>query len=457
MQNTKEENEENFNLLLKINSAEDLLLTDEDTGEQVYAPINVNDVVIYKRETDHLFNEINHAISEIKYYSEKHIHIDYLFCIYQTLSIEMADYLNLVHTIHKKMYISIYKNYSEDILFIYREKLECVLGKFEYLVCQPIDTDPTYFYQFPNESDLRVLAGNNAKVITYDIIQLCPKEMVSSGLKLSLDNLLTYIDQIKHTISALSHLEDFRSEHEKAIIYHYIKKQYDDNNLPQHIERVVKRRNKYFDVRRLDANKVSLSSKMDETVDKYNQNPLCLMWYENYFIDDSPEELLASGLCQKQALPDDFNKLFMFQGEFENLRNAIAKADEFERLGDSFFVNWVDPVKLENKLKFWIKGNIDTQQKWYIVWCMMRYTFHIIRDDQDKNAFAARMNLMFPDAEKKCVVESFRKQETQKNHNRHFSEWLEGSDPDYHTAQDLYYKLAKMEDYKRSIGVDIGK
>ncbi len=50
----------------------------------------------------------------------------------------------------------------------------------------------------------------------------------------------------------------------------------------------------------------------------------------------------------------------------------------------------------------------------------MRYTFHIIRDDQDKAAFAARMNLMFPDAEKKCVVGSFRKQETQKNHNRHY-------------------------------------
>lgn len=75
----------------------------------------------------------------------------------------------------------------------------------------------------------------------------------------------------------------------------------------------------------------------------------------------------------------------------------------------------------------------------------------MVRDNQDKAAFAARMNLMFPDAEKKCVVESFRKQETQKYHNHHFSEWLEGSDPDYHTAQDLYYKLKKMEDYKRSI------
>ena len=450
MQNTSEENEESFNLLLKINSAEDLLLTDEDTGEQVYAPINVNDVVIYKRETNHLFNEINHAISEIKYYSEKHIHIDYLFCIYQTLSIEMADYLNLVHTIHKKMYISIYKNYSEDILFIYREKLECVLGKFEYLVCQPIDTDPTYFYQFPNESDLRVLAGNNAKVITYDIIQPCPKEMVSSGLKLSLDNLLTYIDQIKHTISALSHLEDFRSEHEKAIIYHYIKKQYDDNTLPKHLEKEVRKTQLYFEDRRMETNKANLSIHMNRIVDKYYSCSLCKLWYDNRYLEDTPNEMLVCELCQKQALPDDFNKLFMFQGEFENLRNAIAKADEFEKLGDSFFANWVDPVKLEEKLRFWIKGNIVSQQKWYIVWCLMKYTFHIIKDDQDKKDFEKRMNLMFPDAQKKCISESFRKLETQMNHNLHFANWLMDTDPDYSLARELYEKLKVIEEYKRT-------
>ena len=81
----------------------------------------------------------------------------------------------------------------------------------------------------------------------------------------------------------------------------------------------------------------------------------------------------------------------------------------------------------------------------------MKYTFHMVRDNQDKAAFAARMNLMFPDAEKKCVVESFRKQETQKNHNHHFSEWLAESDPDYNTAQSLYEKLKKTEEYNRSI------
>ena len=450
MQNTKEEIEESFNLLLKINTAGDLLLTDEDTGDQVYAPINANDVVIYKRETNHLCNEINHAISEIKYYSDKHIRIDYLFYIYQTLEKEMSDYLNLVHTLHKKMYISIYKNYRDDILVIYREKLECALGDFEHLVCHPIETDSAYFYKFPNVKDLRVQAGNNAKVITYDMIQPCLKEMVSSGLKLSLKNTLTSIDQIKHTISALSHLEDFRSVHEKAIIYHYIKKQYDDNTLPKHLEKEVRKTQLYFEDRRMETNKANLSIRMNRIVDKYYSCSLCKLWYDNRYLEDTPNEMLVCELCQKQALPDDFNKLFMFQGEFENLRNAIAKADEFERLGDSFFANWVDPVKLEEKLRFWIKGNIVSQQKWYIVWCLMKYTFHIIKDNQDKKDFEKRMNLMFPDAQKKCISESFRKLETQMNHNLHFANWLMDTDPDYSLARELYEKLKVIEEYKRT-------
>ena len=102
-------------------------------------------------------------------------------------------------------------------------------------------------------------------------------------------------------------------------------------------------------------------------------------------------------------------------------------------------------------LKFWIKGNIKKQQDWYVVWCLMKYTFHMVKEGKDMNAFAARMNLMFPEVEKKCVVESFRKQETLLNHNRHFSEWLAESDHDYKMAHELYCKLKKTEDYKRSI------
>lgn len=43
------------------------------------------------------------------------------------------------------------------------------------------------------------------------------------------------------------------------------------------------------------------------------------------------------------------------------------------------------------------------------------------------------------------------------NHNRSFDEWLAESDPDYHIAQELYYKLEKRGEFMRSFGVDIGK
>ena len=168
-------------------------------------------------------------------------------------------------------------------------------------------------------------------------------------------------------------------------------------------------------------------------------------------VPEDEEEELVRTLVREQALPEDFETLFKYQGEHKMWEAEIARADDFERNSDSFFVNWVDSIKLEEKLKFWIKGNITSQQSWYIVWCLMKYTFHMVRDNQDKAAFAARMNLMFPDAEKKCVVESFRKQETQMNHNRPFDKWLKDSDPDYHTAQSLYEKLKKTEEYNRSI------
>lgn len=201
---------------------------------------------------------------------------------------------------------------------------------------------------------------------------------------------------------------------------------------------------------------MSLQKVMSEVEGKFNNYTLCSIWFNNVEDEENEEELVHM-LVREEASPGDFENLFMYQGEHDMLAVEIARADEYERNGDSFFANWVDPAKLKKRLEFWLKGNITKQQDWYIVWCLMKYTFHMVKEDKDKSAFAARMNLMFPEVEKRCVVESFRKQETQMNHNRHFSEWLEGSDPDYHTAQELYYKLEKKDGYMRSFGVDIGK
>ena len=100
-------------------------------------------------------------------------------------------------------------------------------------------------------------------------------------------------------------------------------------------------------------------------------------------------------------------------------------------------------------MRFWIKANIKTKQQWYIVWCMMKYTFNMIREGQEKSDFAKRMNQMFGDVEVACEVNSFRRLENKLNHNRHFSYWTKESDPDYSIAESLYQKLKNKENFTR--------
>lgn len=79
----------------------------------------------------------------------------------------------------------------------------------------------------------------------------------------------------------------------------------------------------------------------------------------------------------------------------------------------------------------------------------MKYSFDIIREGQDKSDFAVRMNLMFKDAEVKCEVESFRKQENKMNHNKHFFYWHKETDLDYSIAESLYSKLKEKDRYRK--------
>ena len=79
----------------------------------------------------------------------------------------------------------------------------------------------------------------------------------------------------------------------------------------------------------------------------------------------------------------------------------------------------------------------------------MKYSFDMIRENQDKNDFAERMESMFKDVEVKCVVNSFRRQEHKLNHNKHFSKWFKDTDPDYPIAESLFRKLKFKDRYRR--------
>ena len=54
-----------YGVRLKIKSEEDLFVIDEATGAKKYTPITMEDVVQFKRETEHLCKEIQYAIVTI--------------------------------------------------------------------------------------------------------------------------------------------------------------------------------------------------------------------------------------------------------------------------------------------------------------------------------------------------------------------------------------------------------
>ena len=444
-------NDNRYVFLLKITSEEDLLVKDEATGEMKYSPATMNDVDQFKKEAVHLSKEIFHAIEEFKWNAGKHKGLTYYYHIYQDLAEQLADFLKYIHSLQKKVYITIYKSYDIELMAIYKEVLEKVLNDIQVIAQKHADylLDVEEYGQMPSAKDIfkqcvkqEVPAGTDLS--TYESHY---KNYVSTGLKLALEKTIATVTRIYIDFNDLCRTRFSRTDQEAVIIYHYIKRDFDEHVLPAHLEHEAKVQKRHMESRRIAFTTDNLQKVMDGVEDKFNTHTLCSVWF--YYAED--EEELVHTLVGEQASPEDFVTLFKYQGEHKMWEEKIAQADDYEHHGDSFFANWVDPFKLEKMLKFWIKGNMTKQQNWYIVWCLMKYTFHMVREDKDKTAFAARMNLMFPDVEKKCVVDSFRKQETQKNHNLHFSEWLSESDHDYDMAYELYCKLKKTEDYKRSI------
>ena len=427
-----------YNDLLQIKTEDDLLVMDEATGVRKYIPITITDVNLFKREIEILCKELQHVIDDSKWFAVKHNRLTHYFCIYQTLTEYLTDFLETVHSLHKKVYISIYKCYDDEIMQIFTESLEPIFRELQVIARKHLNFFPDLenYEQIPD---------------AFSLFKPCHENYISMGLTMSVKECLRLIDQISKDVLSIYQTRLKRSHHEGCIIYRHIKRMFDESFLSEHLHHVARVKKHHLESRRIGYNTESLRKVLDDTMGAYGNYKLCAYWNDNYIQEEEDMEEFVYILSKEKASPQEFETLFKYLGEYKMWEDEIAKADDYERHGDPFFVNWVDPVKLEEKLKFWIKGNIVSQQKWYIVWCLMKYTFRIIRDDQDKNAFADRMNLMFPDAEKKCISNSFRRMENIMNHNKDFAEWHKNTDPDYKITLTLYDKLKNTEEYKRTI------
>lgn len=435
--------EDEYFKLLKIESEDDLFRNKAENKSYIY--VTSKDKNEFVEDTKHMCIVTRFVIDEMKWLimnkcTEFKQYQDVLALFYKHLEF----YLKKLKIYHNKVYVSIYTGFVNDVQYEYEAKLQPLFNEYRNIeinrnedniwdLAELVASDGNTSCSNPVKNKAE---GNDIDVFYHDLFK---------GIIGSLGNLIM---EVEFVVSAIYHTRIFRDKVEESIIYNYIKKSFDENHLEAHLALKKREYQQYLEDRRMPMSIAFLRKKLDDLEQSYYNYTLYCIFKESERLVEEVEEL-AYKLSRAEAKPDDFERLFKFLGERKMLKDEIAKMDDLERKGDPLFAPWVDAIKLEEYLRHWIKANITTQEKWYIVWCLMKYTFEMIRDNCGKDEFADRMTLMFPDAEKKCAVESFRKQESKLNHNHHFSEWISGKGTDYVIAKGLYEKLKNKNAYNR--------
>ena len=437
---------------MKIASEEDLLTLDANTGEKLYRAFTPEDFRRFETATINMREEAQWVIDEInRHISNRRTALKYVFHVAQILSTSLDEYRQLVKDLRHKAYVTLYNIYDARLEQMWQSQLKSTLGKIVALG-EKIQTNLMDFTEScPASVFEKIVRASGPQEepgmmpADYEGLKSLAVERMTESMRF----VISIAEEIEMWITDLCGTRKVRSAPEEAIIYRFLQKEFEETRQDAHLARVEKQHHHDLFDRKAEANMNLLQILLDKTVSHYNVLEICKLWSNRYRLGIEETEAFAHELSRHAFTKEDFEELFKYQAEHKMLTEMISKRNEYERHGDPLFVNWVDPYKLENVLRFWIKANIKTKQQWYIVWCMMKYTFNMIREGQEKSDFAKRMNQMFEEAEVACNVESFRKQENKLNHNRHFSLWQKGTDPDYLTAESLFRKLKEADYYRR--------
>ena len=437
---------------VKIALEEDLLTLDASTGEKFYRPFTPEDFRRFETETIHVREEAQWIIDEInRHIGNRRTALKYVFHVAQILSTSLDTYRQLVKDLRSKAYVTIYYIYDKKVEQMWQDQLKPTLGEI-------------------------VALGEKIQTNLMDLTESCPASVFEKivrasgpqeepgmmpddyeGLKTlavkrmteSIRFVISIAEEIEMWITDLCGTRKKRSAPEETVIYRYLQKEFEETRQDAHLARVEKCHWHYLDDRKAEADMSMLQRLLDRTEEQYERYPICKLWADWGYPQEEETEAFAHELSQRAFEKEDFERLFMYQAEHRMLTEKISKRNAYENHSDSFFAPWLDPSKVEEFLKPWIMVNVKKQEQWYIVWCLMKYSFDMIRENQDKNDFAERMESMFKDVEVKCVVNSFRRQENKLNHNKHFSKWFKDTDPDYPIAESLFRKLKLKDRYRR--------
>ena len=436
---------------VKIASEEDLLTLDVSTGEKFYLPFTPEDFRRFETETIHVREVAQRAIDETRWDTgEPGTNFGILSHTNCILRTRLVNYRNQVKDFRTRAYVTLYNIYDAQMEQLWHQ-------------LSPTLTELLTFGEKTLKSLTDLAESCPASVFKKIVRASDPQEELSmmpadyEGLKSlavermteSMRFVFSMAEEIEMWITDLCGTRKKRSAPEEAIIYRFLQKEFEETRQDGHLARVEKRHWHYLDDRKAEADMSMLQRLLDRTEEQYERYPICKLWADWGYPQEEETEAFAHELSQRAFGKEDFERLFMYQAEHRMLTEKISKRNAYENHSDSFFAPWLDPSKVEEFLKPWTMVNVKKQEQWYIVWCLMKYSFDMIRENQDKNDFAERMESMFKDVEVKCVVNSFRRQENKLNHNKHFSKWFKDTDPDYPIAESLFRKLKLKDRYRR--------
>ena len=436
---------------MKIASEEDLLTLDANTGEKFYRPFIPEDFQRFEAETIHVREVAQRAIDETRWDTGepgaffKVLH--HTNCILRT---RLVHYRNQVKDFRARAYVTLYNIYDAQMEQLWHQlsptltELLAFGEKTLKSLTDLVESCPaSVFKKIVRASDPQEEPG--MMPADYEDLKSLAVERMTESMRF----VISLAEEIEMWITDLCGTRKVRSAPEETIIYRFLQKEFEETRQDAHLARVEKRHWHYLDDRKAEADMSMLQRLLDRTEEEYERYPICKLWADWGYPQEEETEAFAHELSQRAFGKEDFERLFMYQAEHRMLTEKISKRNAYENHSDSFFAPWLDPSKVEEFLKPWITVNVKKQEQWYIVWCLMKYSFDMIRENQDKNDFAERMESMFKDVEVKCVVNSFRRQENKLNHNKHFSKWFKDTDPDYPIAESLFRKLKLKDRYRR--------
>ena len=436
---------------VKIASEEDLLTLDVSTGEKFYLPFTPEDFRRFETETIHVREVAQRAIDETRWDTgEPGTNFGILSHTNCILKTRLVNYRNQVKDFRARAYVTLYNIYDAQMEQLWHQLSPTLTELLTFgektlksLTDLAESCPASVFKKIVRASDPQEEPG--MMPADYEGLKSLAVERMTESMRF----VFSMAEEIEMWITDLCGTRKKRSAPEEAIIYRFLQKEFEETRQDAHLARVEKRHWHYLDDRKAEADMSMLQRLLDRTEEQYERYPICKLWADWGYPQEEETEAFAHELSQRAFGKEDFERLFMYQAEHRMLTEKISKRNAYENHSDSFFAPWLDPSKVEEFLKPWIMVNVKKQEQWYIVWCLMKYSFDMIRENQDKNDFAERMESMFKDVEVKCVVNSFRRQENKLNHNKHFSKWFKDTDPDYPIAESLFRKLKLKDRYRR--------